>query len=229
MLADIDRLIHDRRFDQMEAFVLPTGPGSWLYLLEAVGFHRHGSPPDDARLLKGLADVRDRIEVTDFPFLTWSSRVPTDLPRRPNPWIDLVLPRSQAQKFVEEVQATIAPIAAGDVFSLLLIPIRPPLHTRPLFRVPNEETAIGFDTLRALPAGVDVKSALAFNRRLYDRCHELGGTQYPISAVELDADDWARHYGEQWERLLAAKHRFDRHDVLASGPDVLGRVRNRAA
>jgi hypothetical protein len=35
------------------------------------------------------------------------------------------------------------------------------------------------------------------------------------------------HYGEQWERLLAAKRRYDSGDVLASGPDVLGRRRPR--
>jgi Cytokinin dehydrogenase 1, FAD and cytokinin binding len=42
--------------------------------------------------------------------------------------------------------------------------------------------------------------------------------------VRLDVADWKAHYGEQWQRLLAAKRRYDRGDVLASGPDILGRA-----
>lgn len=203
--------------------MIPTGPGSWLYLLEAVGFHTDVGPPDDAALLAGLGHAVEQTQVTDLDFLTWSSRVPTNLPTRPNPWCDLLLPMSAAATFIEEVQATIAPIVPGDAFSLLLIPLRSSRFTRPLFRTPDEELGIGFDPLRSLPPGTDVEPVLTFNRGLYDRCKELGGSQYPNSAIRLDADDWAVHYGEQWQRLLAAKRRYDRDNTLASGPDVLGR------
>ncbi len=77
----------------------------------------------------------------------------------------------------------------------------------------DEELGVGFDTLRALPVGTGATSVLAFNRRLYDRCKELGGSQYPISAVALDAHDWEVHYGAEWERLLRAKRRYDRDDA----------------
>jgi FAD/FMN-containing dehydrogenase len=225
LLSDIKRLMEDERFDQMESFIIPTGPGSWLYLLEAIGFHDEAGPPDDAALLAGLGHVAGQSQITDLDFLEWSSRVPTDLPRRPNPWIDLLLPMSDAATFLEEVQQTITPIVPGDSFSLLMIPMRSSRFTRPLFRTPDEELGIGFDPLRALPPGTDVEPVLAFNRRLYDRCRELGGSQYPISAVRLDVADWKAHYGDQWHRLLAAKRRFDRDDVLASGPDILGQAR----
>ncbi len=224
LLADLRRLMEDERFDQMEAFIIPTGPGSWLYLLETIGFHTDGGPPDDAALLDGLGHVVEQTQITDLDFLEWSSRVPTDLPRRRNPWIDLFVPMSDASTFLEEVQTTIKPIVAGDAFSLLLIPLRSSRFTRPLFRTGDEELGVGFDTLRALPPGTDVEQALRFNRRLYDRCRQLGGSQYPISAVRLDENDWRAHYGEQWPRLLSAKRRFDRGDVLASGPDILGRA-----
>ena len=109
---------------------------------------------------------------------------------------------------------------------MLFLPLRPATFTRPLFRAPDEELAIGFDTLRASPVGLSdaaVETLLTYNRRLYDRAIELGGTQYPISAVRLTPADWARHYGSQFRRLVHAKARFDPADVLASGPDVLGR------
>ena len=152
LLADIRILMEDQRFDQMESFIIPTGPGTWLYLLEAIGFHSATGPPDDAALLDGLGHVAAQTP-TDLEFLEWSSRVPTDLPRRPNPWIDLLLPMSDAATFLEEVQATITPVVPGDAFSLLLIPLRASKFTRPLFRTPDEELGLGFDPLRALPPG----------------------------------------------------------------------------
>ena len=150
LLTDIRMLMEDERFDQMESFIIPTGPGTWLYLLEAIGFHSATGPPDDAALLDGLGHVAAQTQ-TDLEFLEWSSRVPTDLPRRPNPWIDLLLPMSDAATFLEEVQATITPVVPGDAFSLLLIPLRASRFTRPLFRTQDEELGLGFDPLRALP------------------------------------------------------------------------------
>ena len=118
-------------------------------------------------------------------FLEWSSRVPTDLPRRLNPWIDLLLPMSDAATFLAEVQTTITPIVPGDSFSLLLIPLRSSRFTRPLFRTPEEELGIG----------LHAPGPTSRHRR-------RGGAR----------------------RLLAAKRRYDRGDVLASGPDILGRA-----
>src|SRR4029079_18831179 len=180
-------------------------------------------PPDDATLLAGLHHVAaDR--PADLSFLTWSSRV-TGLRRQPHPWIDLILPMSAAASFVSQVQDDIAPIVTGDTYNLLLIPLRRSRFGRPLVRTQHQELGIGFDTLRALPAGIDAEAVIAFNEELYDRCTAVGGSHYPISAVRLDVDDWSEHYGEQWKRLIAAKRRYDRDDVLAGGPDVLGGAR----
>ena len=151
LLADMTMLIEDERFDQMESFIIPTGPGQWLYLLEAIGFHTDAGPPDDEALLAGLGHVAEESLIDDLDFLDWSSRVPTNLPTRPNPWCDLLLPMSKARTFLEEVQKTIAPIVPGDAFNLLLIPMRSSRFTRPLFRTPDEELGIGFDPLRSLP------------------------------------------------------------------------------
>lgn len=222
LLADLGTLMLDARFDQMEAFGFPVGGGAYGFLLEAVAYHGAGAAPDDGSLLAGLAAITEQSSITDLPFTIWANRV-GEQTTRPHPWIDLVLPMSGASTFLTEVQAALAPVADGDVFSLLMIPLRSSTFTRPLFRAPGEDLVIGFDTLRSVPPGTDVTSVLAFNRRLYDRCRELGGTAYPISAVDLDVDDWRRHYGDQWSRLRAAKRRFDSCDVLASGPDVLGR------
>jgi FAD/FMN-containing dehydrogenase len=214
--------VPDRRFDQMEAFLLPTGPGQWGHLLEAVAYHGSGGPPDDARLLAGLGALPEHTVVTDRPFSAWANRI-GDLPRQPHPWIDLVLPAAQIATFVAEVKQLLVPLAEGDSHPILLIPLSPGLGSAPLFRAPDAPVAFVFDILRSLPTGGStVPAALRLNRRLYDRCRQLGGTHYPISAIALEPDDWVRHYGDQWSRLVAAKRRFDPDDVFGSGPDVLG-------
>ena len=94
-----------------------------------------------------------------------------------------------------------------------------------MFRTPSEEHAFWFGILRFSPYDSNViGQILDFNRVLFDKNRDLGGTHYPISAVRLAAKDWRRHYGPYWDELLAAKRRYDPDNVLASGPDVLGQA-----
>ena len=94
-----------------------------------------------------------------------------------------------------------------------------------MFRTQDEELGSASTRCGPFRRASMSRPRCAFNRRLYDRCKQLGGSQYPISAVRLAVEDWVVHYGEQWDRLVAAKRRYDRDDVLAGGPDVLGRRR----
>jgi FAD/FMN-containing dehydrogenase len=223
LIGDLDRVMDDERFEQIEAWALPQPGGTWMYLLEAIAFHGAGGPPDDSALLAGLRHLPDATQQADMSFWQWSSRVPLNLPKQPHPWIDLVVPGSAITAFVSDVQATIRPLAPDDRFSILLIPVKPARFTRPLFRAPAERHAFGFDILRSAPYDSHViEQILDYNRTLYDKNRDLGGTNYPISAVRLTAEDWQRHYGPHWNALLAAKRRYDPDNLLAGGPDVLG-------
>jgi cytokinin dehydrogenase len=225
LIGDLNRVMDDERFDQIEGWALPQPNGTWAYLLEAIAFHTPGGPPDDLALLEGLRHLPQATQKADMSFWEWSTRVPLNLPKQPHPWIDLFVPGSAITEFVGHVQATIKPLAPGDSFSILLIPARPARFTRPLFRAPREEHAFGFGILRFSPYDPNVLGQiLDYNRRLYDKNRDLGGTHYPISAVQLAAKDWRRHYGPYWGQLLAAKRRYDPDNVLASGPDVLGQA-----
>ncbi|MCU0492123.1 MAG: FAD-binding protein [Chloroflexaceae bacterium] len=221
MMADLNLLMEEERFDQMEGWLLPQPNGGWAYLLEVIAFHAPDGPPDDATLLAGLHHVTSATQTADLSFWAWASRIPLDFPKRPRPWIDLFLPGSTALDFLGHVQATLRPLAADDRFSVLLIPMRPARSTRPLFRVPNEAYAFGFDILRTAPNDpAAIEAILAYNRELYDKNRAMGGTNYPISAVRLTPEDWQRHYGPEFPRLLAARHRYDPDNVFASGPDM---------
>lgn len=221
MSSDLSRVLDDERFDQFEAWVLPQPDGTWAYLLEAIAYHAPVGEPDDRALLAGLQHLPEAVQQADLSFWQWSTRVPLNLPKRPNPWIDLILPGAAMTGFVEDVQATLSLLAAGDQFSILLIPLKPARFTRPLFRAPVEERAFGFDILRTLPNDPQViEQVLVYNRMLYDKNRDLGGTNYPISAVRLTPEDWRHHYGSEFARLTRAKQRYDRHNLLAGGPDM---------
>jgi cytokinin dehydrogenase len=210
----------EERFDFLEAFAVPQSDGSWVHVLQAGRYGASPLPQGDAALLAGLHDLRHFIEVEDLSFSVFANRVP-ELPVQPHPWIDLILPYPSIDAFVTDVEQTLRPLVAGDRGSILLIPMRPQRFSKPLFRAPQAKFAFGFGILRSMPAiPTAVAQAVDFNRTLFDRCRDLGGTHYPISAVKLGRDDWALHYGSEFPRLVAAKARHDRRNVLAGGPDI---------
>jgi cytokinin dehydrogenase len=223
MTAEVTRLIEEQRFDFLEGFSLPQANGLWIHLLQAGSYYTPPAEPDDAALLAGLHDVRIALQIEDTDFWTFANRVQIDdSAGQPHPWIDLMLPYPAIDGFVDAVERTLKPVAEGDLFSVLLIPMKPSLFSRPLFRAPATEHAFGFGILRYLPPGNDeaVAQALAYNRQLFDECLGMGGTHYPISAVQLERVDWKRHYGPEFDRLVRAKARHDPGNVLASGPDI---------
>jgi cytokinin dehydrogenase len=223
MTADANVLMDDGRFEFLEGFAARRADGSWVHVLQGGRyFSPPGPEPDANALLAGLRDLRSAISVQDHDFRAYANRVP-NFPAQPHPWIDLILPYPAIDDFVSRVEQVLVPLVPGDRFSILLIPMRTDRFTRPLFRAPKTRHAFGFGILRFMPDGQPdaVAQAVAFNRKLFDQCRDVGGTHYPISAVQLERDDWVRHYGEQFERLAAAKARHDPRRVLAGGPDVL--------
>lgn len=224
LTAQAARLMSDPRFQFLEGFALRQPDGAWLHLLQAGVYYTPPAQPDDAALLQGLQDVRAALQIEDQSFWDFASRVRLDFAVQPHPWIDLILPYPAIDAFVAHVETTLAPLVAGDVFSVLLIPMNTRCFSRPLFRAPQAEHAFGFGILRFMPKNEQaVEQALTYNRALFDQCHALGGTHYPISAVRLARDDWKRHYGTQFARLVAAKRRYDPDNVLAGGPDIFAR------
>lgn len=223
MTGDIRQLMKDQRFEVLEAFAIPLPDNTWIYLLQAGAYYNPPAQPDAAALLDGLHDLRAALAVEDHAFSAFANRVPVNLPKQPHPWIDLILPDAATLPFVGAVEQTLKPLVTGDTFQILLIPMRPGLFTRPLFRAPASDFAFGFGILRFMPDdAAAVEQAVTYNRTLFDQCRDLGGTHYPISAVRLERDDWVRHYGDQFGKLVAAKRRFDPGNVFASGPDFLG-------
>ena len=162
LLADLAVLMEDGRFDQMEAFVFPTGAGR--VGLPARG-HRLPRPRRSARRRRAARRPAATSTAPTQTATSVSSTGPPVCPSQQRPAAPVDRPaccRCRARRrSCEEVQGEIAPIGPDDRYSLLLIPLRRSTFGRPLFRTQDEELGLGFDTLRAFPPGIDVEATLA--------------------------------------------------------------------
>lgn len=226
LTRDMAFLIDDGRFEFVTGWLLPNPAGGWAYMLESARFFSPPEEPDDAALLAGLGYLPGSEDVREQSYFEFANRL-ADLPNSdiwplPHPWIDPIVPGSAVDEFVGGIEETLKPLADGDSFAVLMLPYKTERFTRPLFRAPDEEKVVQVDILRNAPddPGV-VEEIIAYNRTLYDQNRDLGGTNYPISAVRLTRRDWKRHYGPYWDGLVHAKRRYDPDNVLASGPDVI--------
>jgi cytokinin dehydrogenase len=220
-LDDAERLTEDGRFSGVVVFAAPS-PGGPIFILIATYYYSFPEEPDHAMLLEGLHHAPDGVQISDLTYLQYSDRVQGPFPELPHPALSLVLSGSTATAFIENALARLTPADLG-AFSVIQIFAWPTsVFNRPLFRVPDGKRCVGFAVLRYATTPAMQEQMLAGNRTLYDDNRILGGTIYPFSAVQLTSEDWRLHYGTYWKTLLAAKRRFDRENILASGPDVLG-------
>jgi FAD/FMN-containing dehydrogenase len=179
--------------------------------------------PDDAALTAGLAPAATT--VTDMPYFDWLNRI-YDLVqqlmalRLPGPWINVFLPDEATDQYMTELMTTLTPADAGGV--VLLYPVPRGEFTRPFVTLPDSPVIFLLALLRAVnpPNQAEVDRLLADNRRLYDRARAVGGTHYPVGAINLTPADWRDHYGSRYPRFLAAKKRYDPNHVLTPGQHI---------
>ncbi len=198
----------------------------WMYPLHLTVEYEAGQEPDDAAVLQGLKPYK-HVETSEFTQLEFCERmVPVfDLWRRggywnmAHPWMETTLPWDTAQEYIEAVLSNTPPQALGPGGHVLLWPARTAGSDVPLFMHPEGEYVMGWGILPGVPheyleralANLDMASELSIH---------YGGKRYLSGYVTFDtAEKWANHYGDQWERVLAAKKRFDPDRVLS--PDFV--------
>jgi cytokinin dehydrogenase len=228
MTADIRLLIEDGRFDYVVGFVVP-GHDGWVSYIEAASFFTPPALPEPSELAAGLHFIPGAQQTYDASFFDHAYRVSVlygdlravGLQPSPNPWIDLFIPATQIDQFVGDAIQAMTPADLGRSWPMLLYPFRASVLTRPMFRVPDEQVFFLFDILRAAtPGATDVGTMVKQNQELFQRHMEIGGRFYPIGAVQLDGDDWRKHFHPYWDDLVRAKRRFDPDNVLTPGPAI---------
>ncbi len=237
LLADLRFLVEEQRFDSLVGNAQPSASG-WGWYLEATSFFTPGNesnagdanalpvpadPFDGLNCIAGTEQVEEKpyFEFTDTVFQLLGFLNSIGLTAVPHPWLDLFVPDSAADDFVADAISDLntADFLPGSV--LILFPFVRENHSRPLFRIPCEETFFLFDILQAAPpVPALVNAALQRNRALWETVRSLGGTQYTISAIAMSPNDWKKHFGSEFCDLADAKQKYDKKNVLGAGPGV---------
>ena len=136
----------------------------------------------------------------------------------PAPLVDLFLPASRTDAFVEAAIKDLTETEVGASGVVLLYPFpRARLHL-PLLRMPDEETVFLFTLLRTASHGAESpQDMVEANRPLFLRAQALGGYQYPVGSIPTTPEEWRTHYGPSWAAFEAAHERDDPDGILTAG------------
>ncbi|NRO98427.1 FAD-binding protein [Paraburkholderia sp. NMBU_R16] len=215
------------------ASVNSTGPVAPIALWAAALFDPSAPPPPTATLMQGCSALAQGGQFVDMPYLDYvflvdtavnALRTSANWDRLIKPWINVVLPDSGAQAFVESVVPALGPQDLSATTFLVIVPVKSGTIA-PLLRVPPStgwHWVFGLLTNSTLPGPDPSYSAsmLARNYRLWQSAVAIGGTRYLEDAVPFSKADWQMHYGAVYEQFAAWKRQFDPHYLLGRGASV---------
>jgi FAD/FMN-containing dehydrogenase len=201
------------------------GHGLWLFPMYLTVEYEPGSEPDDRRVLGRLSPWRLAL-VQDLTAVEFARRMEPMFEAwklsgywdQPHPWMETTLPWDTAKDFIETVLANLPPGALGPGGHVLLWPARTDTSQVPLFAHPDGERVLGWGILGSVP-----RAKLEEMLTQLDLASELsiafGGKRYLSGYVTFDTPErWRAHFGDAaWERLRAAKKRWDPAGILAPG------------
>jgi len=232
--SDFRTVLNRGEFDRAFTLLFPKEGGGWIYELNAVKFYDPGDEPDPDFLLRNLSLPVAAATVNDSTYLEHilAVDVVVDFFKSVglwngvlHPWFDMVLPDSAIEAYAGEVLPTLTPEDVGPTGFMLIFGLRRSAFGQELFRVPAAGKWVWlFDVLTAAPApGPNPEfeeRMLTRNRALFEKGRTVGGTRYPIGAVEFNHIDWVRHYADAWPEFKHWKRRFDPDTILAPGPGI---------
>ena len=118
----------------------------------------------------------------------------------------MFVPGSTAARFIGDMLPQLTSDDLGRAAGMRVFFLKRAPFTRPLLRIPNEETFVYLAMLRSPTTDRDVVlRMLEGNRTLFERNRAVGGMIYPFCALELSPDDWQRHYGEVGQGIETCK------------------------
>lgn len=232
---DFRTLVARGELDEVYNVCQPPSSSLFVYQINATIFFDDAAPPDDAFLMRGLALPAVSIPHLDQPFLDYAFFVDDQIAllqlagfdRLQKPWFDVWLNDRSVEPYVGDIVRQLTPSDVGTAGFILLFAQRRSKMSRPFFRMPEPDGSdwvylfdVCTQSALPLPDPTFVQAMLARNRRWFDRARALGGTRYPIGALEFNAADWRAHYGTTWNAFAAAKHRWDPATILTPGPGI---------
>lgn len=226
-IADQDRVVIDGRFSYLEGQVVPNPSGTgWTYLLEAASYYMPPEFPNDSLLLSDLSPDGE-IVTSEFSYFDWQNRLApvvaslqeSGVWEFPHPWLNLFLPSTQVESYIQTVLQNLTPSEVND--PILLYPFLRSKLTRPFIKTPDEEIIYFFGILRTAPPDPDVVNAMvAANRSLFEQARDRGGKNYPINAFPFSQEDWVEQFDESWDAFQQRKVLLDPQNILTPGQGI---------
>jgi cytokinin dehydrogenase len=234
LMRDARLAMEQDRVDYVEATCVPcplgfksTGAGkeafaAWFFPLQLTVEFEAASPPDDARILEGLAPYRmthaDDQEILGFAarleplFAIWKR---TGNWAMAHPWTETIIPWGAAQPFITQVLANLPPTALGGGH-VLLWPCRGTVSRIPFFLYPQTPFVMGFGILPGVPPDI-LPQAKARLNLVSDLSTAAGAKRYLSGFIEFDRARWKQHFGALWGDLCRLKKSYDPDGVLNPG------------
>lgn len=227
LLADERKLTEAGRVDyllsvpnsNLELFSKATGKPllQWFYLLQITVEIDSPDRVDDREILDGLQFHRqihtEDLSFSQFTIPSLKMGVPT---ATVHPWIDLLLPGSQAKSLIETVLERLP--AVLDCANTLMgsFCLFQQATQMPLLRLPDEEFVVGLGIYPMIPAAQlqPVLTELSF---LSDLVLEKGGKRYLPGWVKFDRQQWQAQFGNYWPQVNQMKRKYDPHGILNPG------------
>jgi len=234
IMRDAQLAIEQDRVDYIEATCSPCPQGfkstpagkeafaAWFFPLQLTVEFEPQSPPDDARVLQGLAPYR-RTHIDDQDLLGFAARLEPLFAiwkrmgnwAMAHPWTETIIPWGAAQPFITQVLAGLPPTALGGGH-VLLWPCRGTVSHIPFFMYPQTPLVMGFGILPGVPPDL-LPQAKARLNLVSDMSLAAGAKRYLSGFIEFDRKRWKQHFGTRWDELCRLKTTYDPDGVLNPG------------
>jgi cytokinin dehydrogenase len=235
LLDDLKTVMTDERFDYLESWCVPCPQGfkkvggerqpfaRWFYPLHATVEVGDNQPaPEAAEKLQGLKHYQ-HVHTEDGELMEFFTRLDNlfALWKRggfwdyAHPWMECVLPWQTTGMYISQVLANLPPqaLVGGHI---LLWPARGAASSAPLFMRPSSDFLMGFGILPAVPKPF-VAEVLPRLKMASQASTMMGSKRYLSGWLDFDHAAWKAHYGQEWNAVVAAKQKFDPHQILNPG------------
>ncbi len=234
IMRDAQAAIEQDRVDSIEATCVPCPQGfrisggtkeafaAWFFPLHLTVEFEPQSPPDDARVLAGLAPYR-RTHVEDQEILGFAARMEPLFAiwkrignwAMPHPWTETIIPWGAANPFISQVLASLPPTALGGGH-VLLWPCRSTVSHIPYFMYPPTPLIMGFGILPGVPPDLLPQARQRLNM-VSDMSMAVGAKRYLSGFIEFDRPRWKQHFGPRWDEICRLKKTYDPDGILNPG------------
>lgn len=220
-LDDQVRLMQRGGVDELRGSI-SSASAARRYVIEAVqylsGTRREVAP------VSGIG-AEPQLEISEHGFYEYAERLwqlehhmrVTGLWQAHHPWCDVFLPGRSAREVIAQA---VRELDRRNLTSnhVMVYPLRREPCRTPLLPIPADPYAFLFDVLPDESSAAALPKWTSFSRELWQHAQALGGRMYPIGyPVGTEDEDFPAHYGEQWDRVAAARRAHDPDRIFARG------------